>query len=48
MDVKRAKELLKDLTILVDQINDDKISEFNKMSEKREHDIKTKIIAFLN
>ena len=48
MDVKRAKDLIKDLTILVDQIDDDKISEFNKMSEKRELEIKTKIIAFLN
>jgi len=29
MDMKRAKELIKELTVLVDQIDDLKISEFN-------------------
>lgn len=48
MDMKRAKELIQELTILVDQIDDDKISEFNKMTQKHEIEIKIKLMAILN
>ena len=48
MDMKRAKELINELTILVDQINDHKISEFNRMTQKHEIEIKIKIMAILN
>ena len=48
MDIKRTKELIKELTNLVDQIDEDKISIFNKMSENNEIEIKTKIMAILN
>ena len=33
MDMKRAKELIQELTVLVDQIDDLKISEFNRMTQ---------------
>ena len=48
MDMKRAKELIQELTILVDQIDDDKISEFNKMTQKHEIEIEIKLMAILN
>ena len=48
MDMKRAKELIKDLTVLVDQIDDYKISEFNRMTQKHEIEIKIKMMAILN
>ena len=48
MDMKRAKELIMELTILVDQIDDLKISEFNRMTQKHEIAIKIKIMAILN
>ncbi len=48
MDMKRAKELIKELTILVDQIDDDKVSEFNRMTQKHELEIKIKFMAILN
>ena len=48
MDMKRAKELIMELTILVDQIDDLKISEFNRMTQKHEIEIKIKIMAILN
>lgn len=48
MDMKRAKELIKELTVLVDQIDDYKISEFNRMTQKHEIEIKIKIMAILN
>ena len=48
MDMKRAKELIKELTVLVDQIDDYKISEFNRMTQKHETEIKIKIMAILN
>lgn len=46
--MKRAKELIRDLSIMVDQIDDSKISEFNKMTENHKLDIKIKIMAILN
>ncbi|MHA1533453.1 MAG: hypothetical protein ACTSP8_01870 [Promethearchaeota archaeon] len=48
MDMKRAKELIQELTVLVDQINDLKISEFNRMTQKHEIEIKIKMMAILN
>ena len=48
MDVKRAKELIKELINLVNQIDEEDISEFNKMTEKHQVEIKTKIMAILN
>jgi CTP:phosphocholine cytidylyltransferase-like protein len=48
MDMIRAKELIKELTVLVDQIDDDKISEFNKMTQKHQLEIKIKLMAILN
>jgi len=46
--MKRAKELITDLIILVNQIDDSKISEFNKMTEKHKIEIKIKMMAILN
>ena len=48
MDMKRAKELIKELTVLVDQIDDLNISEFNRMTQKHEIEIKIKMMAILN
>ena len=48
MDMKRAKELIKELTILVEQIDDYKISEFNRMTQEHKLEIKIKIMAILN
>ncbi len=48
MDMKRAKELIKELIVLVDQIDDYKISEFNRINQKHEIEIKIKIMAILN
>ena len=48
MDMKRAKELINELTSLVDQIDDHKISVFNRMTQKHEIEIKIKIMAILN
>lgn len=46
--MKRAKELIKELTILVNQIDESKISEFNKMTEKHKIEIRIKMMAILN
>ena len=48
MDVKRAKELIKELIILVNQIDESEISEFNKMTEKHKIEIRIKMMAILN
>ena len=48
MDVKRAKELIKELINLLNQIDEEDISVFNKMTEKHQIEIKTKIMAILN
>lgn len=48
MDIKRAKELIKELMNMVNQIDEEKISVFNKMTEKNEIEIKIKIMAILN
>ena len=48
MDMKRAKELIKELIVLVDQIDDYEISEFNRINQKHEIEIKIKIMAILN
>ena len=48
MDVKRAKELINELGNLVDQIEEQEISKFNKMTEKHEIEMKTKIMAIMN
>jgi len=46
--MKRAKELIKELIVLVDQIDDYKISEFNRINQKHKIEIKIKIMAILN
>jgi hypothetical protein len=48
MDIKRAKELIIELTNLIDQIEGHQISVMNKMPELHEIEIKTKIMAILN
>jgi hypothetical protein len=48
MDTKRAKDLITELAILVDQIDDSKISEFNKVTENHKTEIKIKMMAILN
>jgi len=48
MDIKRAKELLSQLNNLFDQIDKEKISEFNKMSEDLQNEIRVKVMAILN
>lgn len=48
MDIKRAKELIYELTNLVDQIDKEEISMMNKMPEDLKTEIKVKIIAILN
>ena len=48
MDIKRAKELTHQLNILIDQIDKEKISEFNNMSEALKNEIRVKIMAILN
>ena len=48
MDMKRAKELINELSNLVDQIDEQEISVYNKMTEIHEIEIKTKIMAILN
>jgi hypothetical protein len=48
MDTKRAKELTSELSTLIDQIDKEKISEINKMSEELKNEIRVKIMAILN
>ena len=48
MDMKRAKELINELSNLVDQIDELEISEYNKMTASHEIEIKIKIMAILN
>jgi hypothetical protein len=48
MDIKRAKELIKELSNLADQIDEEEISVMNKMTKKHQVEIKTKIMAILN
>jgi len=48
MDTKRAKELTSQLSTLIDQIDKEKISEINKMSEDLKNEIRVKIMAILN
>ncbi len=48
MDIKRAKELTSQLNNLIDQIDKEKISEINKMSEDLKNEIRVKIMAILN
>lgn len=48
MDIKRAKELTIELTSLIDHIDKEVISEFNKMSEKLQNEIRVKVLAILN
>ncbi|MHA2281906.1 MAG: hypothetical protein ACXAC5_13770 [Promethearchaeota archaeon] len=48
MDKKRTKELLRELMNLVDQIDEEEISEFNKMTDNHQIEIKVKIMAILN
>ena len=48
MDIKRAKELTTQLNNLIDQIDKEKISEFNKMSEDLKNEIRVKVMAILN
>ncbi|MFX0006119.1 MAG: hypothetical protein ACFFA7_02630 [Promethearchaeota archaeon] len=48
MDIKRAKELTTELASLIDHIDKEVISEFNKMSEKLQNEIRVKVLAILN
>ena len=48
MDIKRAKELINELTNLVDQIDKEEINIMNRMSEELKTEIKVKVIAILN
>jgi len=48
MDTKRAKELTSQLSTLIDQIDKDKMSEINKMSEDLKNEIRVKVMAILN
>ncbi|MFX1498891.1 MAG: hypothetical protein ACFFBH_15305 [Promethearchaeota archaeon] len=48
MDIKRAKELISQLNNLIDQIDKEEISEFNRMSENLKNEIRVKIMAILN
>ncbi|MHA2037826.1 MAG: hypothetical protein ACW98X_15430 [Promethearchaeota archaeon] len=48
MDTKRAKELIKELSNLVDQIDEEEISVINKMTESHQIEIRTKVMAILN
>jgi len=46
MDVKRAKELIEEL--LVNEICEEELSVFNKMTDENKLEIKIKIMAILN
>ncbi len=46
--MKRAKELINELSNLVDQVDEQEISQFNKMTENHKIEIKIKIMAILN
>lgn len=48
MDIKRAKELINELTNLVDQIDKDEISIMNRMPEEHKTEITVKVMAILN
>ena len=48
MDIKRAKELSNQLKDLIDQIDKEPISEYNKMSEDLKNEIRVKVMAILN
>ena len=48
MDIKRAKELIKELTNMIDQIDKEEISIMNRMSEELKIEIKVKVMAILN
>jgi hypothetical protein len=48
LDTKRAKELIKELSNLVDQIDEEEISVINKMTESHQIEIRTKVMAILN
>lgn len=48
MDIKRAKELINELTNLVDQIEKDEISIMNRMPEEHKTEITVKVMAILN
>ena len=48
MDIKRAKELINELTDLVNQIDKEEISLMNRMSEELKSEIQIKIMAILN
>ena len=48
MDPKRAKELTLELTSLIDQIDKEEVSQFNKISENLQNEIRVKVLAILN
>ncbi|MFW9821059.1 MAG: hypothetical protein ACFFE5_15755 [Candidatus Thorarchaeota archaeon] len=48
MDIKRAKELIHELISLINQIDKEDISEFNKMSKDLQNEIRVKVLAILN
>lgn len=48
MDIKRAKELINEFIILIDQIDKEEISIMNRMSEALKTEIQVKVMAILN
>ena len=48
MDIKRAKELIRHLTKLLDQIDEKEIYEFNRLTEEHKTEITVKVMAILN
>ena len=48
MDIKRAKELINELTNMVDQVEKEELSEMNRVSEELKIEIKVKVMAILN
>jgi hypothetical protein len=48
MDIKRAKELTHQLANLIDQIDKQEISKFNRMTEAHKNEIRIKFMAILN
>lgn len=48
MDIKRAKELIYEFIILIDQIDKEEISIMNRMSEDLKTEIQVKVMAILN
>jgi hypothetical protein len=48
MDIKRAKELIGQLTTLLDEIDEKKIYELNRLTEVHQTEITVKVMGILN